>query len=488
MRGIMKDKPWIFPSLKLAAIYLVFGCTWIALSDSLLEAFTLSQETYSTLQTWKGWFYVVITSALVFHLSCRNLRKVILQEKEIAESQERLELALNAVSDGVWDWLIDKKTVYFSPRYYEMLGYAPNEFPSSFEAWGNLLHPDDKEKSEAVILTYLQDSVTQKRPEPFSMEFRLRTKDGKWRWILSRGQITARDGSMNPLRVIGTHVDITERRQTEEYLLQSEKMMSVGGLAAGMAHEINNPLSAISVAAQNLNKRLLADVPTNREAALKCGVELETIHSYLEQRQIPRITQSILESTKRASTIVSNMLNFSRKTRRAFSTHVLEDLLEATLGLASTDYNLKKHYDFKNIQIERNYAAGKTEIVCDGNQLQQVFLNVIKNAAEAMGDKKYTDETPKLTISIRTEKDTAVVEIEDNGPGIAEDERKRIFEPFFTTKPTGKGTGLGLSVANFIITQEHKGEMKVQSTANEYTRFTIRLPVKAHDPAFSVNK
>ncbi|MFV0421768.1 two-component system sensor histidine kinase NtrB [Oleidesulfovibrio sp.] len=473
----MKKYKWLKPSLTVSLIYIIFGFLWITLSDALLLFFVSDQETYTTLQTWTGWFYVIITAFLVFHLTSRGLRKVMQQEQEISESRARLALALTAVRDGVWDWDVKRNAVYFSPRYYEMLGFTPDEFPASFEAWRSLLHPEDKKRSEAIIADYLKKIPPQGIPDTFSTEFRLRTKDGNWRWILSRGQIAARDTSNLPVRVIGTHVDITERKETEEYLLQSEKMISIGGLAAGMAHEINNPLSGISGAAQNLNSRLLSDNAANRKAAQDCNVSLDAVHAYLEQRQIPRMVQGILESVERASTIVKNMLAFSRKTSRSFSYHSVEELLEATVQLASTDYNLKQHYDFRQITILRNYEPNTPQIACDGNQLQQVFLNILKNAAEALHEKGIPERAPEIVLRLHTEADHVVISIEDNGPGMNDAVRKRIFEPFFTTKSIGYGTGLGLSISYFIITNEHKGEMEVTSSIGNWTKFTIRLPV-----------
>ncbi|CCO22934.1 ATP-binding protein [Maridesulfovibrio hydrothermalis] len=270
--------------------------------------------------------------------------------------------------------------------------------------------------------------------------------------------------------------DVTDRVSLEQMMVQSEKMMSVGGLAAGMAHEINNPLAAILGQNRNLQRRLLEKLPKNISAAKECGIDLDALYGYLGKRDIPRMLESIDESGNRAATIVSNMLSFSRKSEKRLGYHDISKLMDKTLELASNDYDLKKEYDFRKIEIIRKYDPDLPEVLCEGNEVQQVFLNLLKNGAEAMTEKNYDSGHPCFTVSTYTQKGYAVVEIEDNGPGVDEASRIRIFEPFFTTKEVGKGTGLGLSVSYFIITDQHSGSMKVESAPGEWTRFIIKLP------------
>ncbi len=271
--------------------------------------------------------------------------------------------------------------------------------------------------------------------------------------------------------------DITDRVRIEEMMIQSEKMASVGGLAAGMAHEINNPLGGIMVAAQNIIRRLSPDLEKNRETAKEAGTEIEAIIRYMNKRDINKMVEGILESAERASVIVTNMLNFSRRSESKMATASLVDVIEKAIELASNDYNLKKKYDFRHIEIIRDFEENLPQIPCIITEIQQVILNLLKNAAQAMADKHYDNDKPKITIRIRKEAFRIRIEIEDNGPGISEKIRKRIFEPFFTTKSAGIGTGLGLSVSYFIIHNDHKGTLSVESEAGKWTRFTIRLPI-----------
>ncbi len=271
--------------------------------------------------------------------------------------------------------------------------------------------------------------------------------------------------------------DVTERINLEQMMIQSEKMVSVGGLAAGMAHEINNPLAGILGHAQNMQKRLLSDMNTNKTTAEECGISLEQLQEYLQKRSIPLMINGIQESGKRAAAIVSNMLNFSRKSEQKTKQHNLAILLDQTIELAANDYNLKKHYDFRKLEIIREYADDLPPVICDGNEIQQVFLNILRNGAEAMTEKDYTQGRPQFICRAKKQNNMAVIEIEDNGPGISHDRKNMVFDPFYTTKKVGKGTGLGLSVSYFIITNQHEGIMEVESVPGQWTRFTIKLPI-----------
>ncbi len=269
--------------------------------------------------------------------------------------------------------------------------------------------------------------------------------------------------------------DITERVRIQELMIQTEKMMSVGGLAAGMAHEINNPLGIISQAAQNIERRLLADLPANSVEAQELGLELVPLRSYFEKRQIPQFLGSIREAVGRAARIVSNMLQFSRQADSARHPASLTELMEQALDLAANDYDLRKKFDFRSIEIRREFEPGLPSVPVVAIEIEQVLLNLLKNAAQAMVANP-PGKPPCLVLRARRDPKHVVLEIEDNGTGMEEATRRRVFEPFFTTKEPGVGTGLGLSVSYTIITQNHKGLMEVASSPGRGSRFTVRLP------------
>ena len=281
--------------------------------------------------------------------------------------------------------------------------------------------------------------------------------------------------------------DVTEQVRLEEMMIQSEKMLSVGGLAAGMAHEINNPLAGLLQSANNVIRRLTdRDLKANRLAAEEAGISMADLHGYLENRRIMQLLEVIKDSGTRMAVIVENMLSFARKSDSTPGMHDPVTLVERTIELAATDYDLKKKYDFKAIEIEKHFAEGLPEIPCESSKIQQVLLNILRNGAHAMHEERLKRrrmqvETPpsRLSISLGLEDAAGMlrIEIADNGPGMDEERRKRIFEPFFTTKPVGEGTGLGLSVSYFIVTENHGGTMAVESEPGRGSRFIIRLPV-----------
>ena len=243
-----------------------------------------------------------------------------------------------------------------------------------------------------------------------------------------------------------------------------------------MAHEINNPLAGIIQNAQVMKDRLTADMPRNVKAAQEAGVTMEAIRQYMEQREIVAMLAAIIEGGSRAAQIVQNMLSFSRKSDTVLIARNLPELIDRTVELAGNDYDLKKKYDFRQITIVREYEPGLPLVPCDASKLQQVLLNLLTNGAQAMAG--LTDRRPQFVLRVKQDDAWAVIEVEDNGVGMAEEVRKRVFEPFFTTKEVGVGTGLGLSVSYFIITQNHGGTLEVESQPGQRTCFTIRLPLK----------
>ncbi len=276
--------------------------------------------------------------------------------------------------------------------------------------------------------------------------------------------------------------DITEQVRIEEMIIQSEKMLSIGGLAAGMAHEINNPLGGMMQTASVVKDRLTnLELSANQTAADEVGVSLEGIGKFMRARGIITMLERIIESGGRAATIVENMLSFAYKSDATYSSQNMAELIKQSIELASSDYNLLKKYDFRQIKIDYQYEDDIPDVQCEPSKIQQVLLNILRNGAEAMQDSmaEHPETKPQFIIRLAHEKDAATIriEIQDNGPGINEGIRKRIFEPFFTTKPTNQGTGLGLSVSYFIITKNHHGQMSVESSVDMGTKFIIKLPL-----------
>jgi PAS domain S-box-containing protein len=276
--------------------------------------------------------------------------------------------------------------------------------------------------------------------------------------------------------------DVTDQARMEELILQTEKMMSVGGLAAGMAHEINNPLAGILLGVQNIIRRLEPEMAGNKKLAEQLDFDLQSMGQYLEARGIRNLLFGIKDSGERAARIVSNMLSFARQSQSHHMVTRLDQLMDKCIELASTDYDLKKKYDFKLISIERDYAPDTPEVVCSPQELEQVMLNLLKNAAYALNSDYASKSSPRITVRLRKEENSAHIEVEDNGPGINEKNKRQVFEPFFTTKQPGEGTGLGLSVSYFIITRNHNGNIWLDTEYRNGARFCITLPAAQDTP------
>jgi PAS domain S-box-containing protein len=234
--------------------------------------------------------------------------------------------------------------------------------------------------------------------------------------------------------------DITERVQLEQQLLQTEKLTSLGLLAAGVAHEVNTPLAVISNYIQMLARQLPGD----------------------DSRQ--KIIEKIVKQTFRASEIVNNLLNFSRTGAAQFSAVNLNEVIEETLSLVAHPFRASQVSVIKSLEDRLPPVNGS------GNRLQQVFLNLFLNARDAM------PSGGMLEVRTSSQNGSVEVEVTDTGVGIPGENLRRIFDPFFTTKATGRGTGLGLSVSYGIV-KEHNGRIDVRSTPGKGTSFRLEFPV-----------
>lgn len=266
--------------------------------------------------------------------------------------------------------------------------------------------------------------------------------------------------------------DVSEKVRMEELMVQSAKMLSVGGLAAGMAHEINNPLAGILQSMQVVRTRIAPDFPANRALSDELGFSMEQLWEYLERRGCLRMLDSIQDSGRRAARIVENMLSFSRKSLGKKLPVDMAALLDRTVELAVNEHELHFH----DIEIVREYASDMPPVPCEESKIQQVFYNLLRNGAQAMA--AANTASPRFVLRVALQGNMACIEVEDNGPGMPEGQRKRIFEPFFTTKNVGEGTGLGLSVSYFIVVENHGGTLEVDSAPGQGALFIIRLPVE----------
>ncbi|MBI3649693.1 MAG: response regulator [Acidobacteria bacterium] len=376
-----------------------------------------------------------------------ELSERIRAEAELRQTQEQLQRAVSAGQVGLWDWDIRTNKVYYSPEWKRQIGYSDDEITDDFNEWQSRVHPDDLETTLQVVQTYLDSNAA-----TYEVEFRFRHQDGTYRHILARGsKLLGEDGA--PLRMHGSHVDITERTQMQAQYLQAQKMASIGQLAGGIAHDFNNMLTVIIGMCDLGLRELREDDPL--------------FHNF----------QQIREAGDRAAALTWQLLAFSRK-------QLLQPkILKLNTVVANLQSMLQRLLG-EDIKLVFLPAQGLGNIQADAGQLEQVILNLALNARDAMpSGGTLTLATQEIEITAHdahpqhdiTPGSYLVLMVSDTGIGMDEATTQQIFEPFFTTKEVGKGTGLGLSTVYGIVKQS-EGHIWVDSEPGKGTIFKIYLP------------
>ncbi|MBI5520798.1 MAG: PAS domain S-box protein [Desulfovibrio sp.] len=399
--------------------------------------------------------------------SSGGLIGIIVDMTERKMAEERFSLIFEMAPECIFFIRVSDMTLVDTNVAFEsMTGFSREEvLGRSMADLGLWNDPNDR----AVFLKRLEDDGDVK-----NFEFMLRRKDGEIRRVTNSSRLVNIAGESCYISILH---DITETRRMQELLIQSEKMMSIGSLAAGIAHEINNPLGIVHQAVQNLIQRTNPEQRKNIETAQELGLDMGLLQQYIKARKLDVFLADIQTAAVRASGIIRSMLNFSRRSESRRSVCDLPRIIEQSLFLASSDYDLKKAFDFKRIEIVLDLETDLPACDCTETELEQVILNLLRNAAQAMAMAPAPDRRPRITIRLRLQDDVIRLEVEDNGPGMGPHIQRKIFEPFFTTKPPGIGTGLGLAVSYFIITKGHGGKMWVESAPGQGATFFIELPV-----------
>ncbi len=412
-----------------------------------------------------GFMVLVLFVALLRRQVRKKTADLLYEVAERRRSEEQLRLVLDNMQEIFVHTGLDG-TIRFISNGVDLFGYSSATLEGKrFSAL--LKEPDDFRR-------LLEDLKAKETLTGYRIA--MMKADGAERLVSINARLI-RDPSGAPDSVIASGTDVTEHVRMGNLMAQTEKMMMVGGLAAGMAHEINNPLGIIMQNIQNIERRVSPELPANIEVARLIGADLEQVKKYLEHRGILKFMHQMHTAGERMSRIITNMLKFSRKSESRIESVTLEHVIEQSIELAASDYDLKKHYDFKRIEIVRDYAPDLPKVPLTVLEIEQVLLNLLKNAAQAMA---FSHEKKEHRIILRTRVSDgwAVIQVEDNGPGISRDMQRRIFDPFFTTKEVGIGTGLGLSVSFAIITNNHHGRLEVTSEPGVGTCFTIQLPLE----------
>ncbi len=360
------------------------------------------------------------------------------------ETDNRMRLALSAVRMGVWEWDIPKNRIRWDQGIYEIYEIDPQTKEDPAEIYQRHIHPDDMERVVAEFKGVLNKRTV------LHTAFRIVVPRGEIKVIGSRGRAEY-DSDGTPIRMTGVNWDMTIEhvqaetiRQQQMQMVQSAKMASLGEMASGIAHEINNPLAIIQGKAAHLKSLISAE----QLSGPKLATELDKIEL----------------TSKRISKIIKGLRSFSRNAAKdPFSLVQFPTIVDDTLELCRER--------FKSALIEiRTQLEYRESIYCRSAQIGQVLLNLLNNSYDAV----LGQENAWVEIRCRESRSGVQISIVDSGPGISTEISEKIMEPFFTTKAVGKGTGLGLSISKGIV-EEHQGQLWLDKNS-ENTCFMIEIP------------
>ena len=439
-----------FPLLAAAAVRLgpwgastsVMACalvaTWGAVQGHGPFVASSAAENALTIQV-----FLIIASVSVMSLAALTEDRARAESKA-RRSEEQLAIALDAAQIGRWDWDVAQQRLEWSDITRRMYG-VPLDGPVSIETYAALIHSDDRQAIEAAT----QDGLAGR---PIDVEFRIVLPDGTVKWILSRGK-TLFDAEGRATRMVGIKVDITSRKQTELQLKEQgrelahiDRLSMVGELSVAIAHELNQPLAAI-LANVGAARRFLSHSPPNID-------------------QVREIVEAIGQDNRRAADVIRKVGALLRRDDLPRATLQMNDVVEDVIDIARADII------GRGVSLSIRCERGLAPIAGDRVQLQQVLLNLVLNACDAMDSVPETAR--RLTIlTAGGPEDRVRVTVCDTGPGVAGHQLDHVFEPFVTSKP--QGLGLGLAVCRSIVTA-HEGTLWAENNPDGGASFCFELP------------
>jgi two-component system sensor kinase FixL len=397
--------------------------------------------------------YSGVVAAMAYELSYDLLhaaqlaRQLRASEADLRETQERMELAANAADLGMWEWDIACNEIWITDKGRALFGFAPSE-KLDFDRFRSTLHPEDRES----VLTAVGNSL--RTGAEYRSDYRVVLPNGQLRWIAGRGHVEF-NGDGQPVRMHGASVDITKRKQAELEAARQRNEMAhlsrvtmLGELSGSIAHELNLPLSAILCNAQAA-QRILA----NGQAHLA---------------EVREILDDIVSEDKRASEVIRRLCLWLKKGEVQQHSLCINEVIQDVLKLVHSD--LINH----KVVVHCELAPCLPTITGDPVQLQQVLLNLVINACDAMAGCNIPERRLRIRTGIEDGSSAVIVSVTDRGGSIPEEKIEQIFEPFFTTKP--KGLGLGLSVCHTIIAA-HRGKLWAINNADCGATFHLSLPI-----------
>ena len=414
--------------------------------------FTLAGTVQAVLVLWEvihwpmttSFFYLGIVATMAYEMSREALRAAQLSD-DLRESEARMTLASEAAGFGVWMWSIARNRIWGSERWLDLFGFAP-EATVTFEDVMQRIHPEDREGVERAVRRALEDRVE------YTGEYRVVLPDNAQRWVTARGRVYP-DSHGKPVQMMGATIDITARKQAELEVQQQRgelahlsRVTMLGELSGSLAHELNQPLTAILSNAQAA-QRFLA-------------------HDNTDLNEVRDILADIVAEDKRAGEVIRRLRLLLKKSEVQHQPFDINEVVREVLKLVRSDLVNQ------GVAVEAELAPALPEVNADRVQLQQVLLNLVMNACDAMADGPAGDH--KLIIRTGLAGNEGIrVSVADRGVGLAPDNLEKVFEPFFTTKV--QGMGLGLSVCRTIITA-HGGKLWAANNPERGATFHFTLP------------
>jgi PAS domain S-box-containing protein len=444
----------------LASIFFIYG---LLLACRMITALISPSQVMLPAATMENILFfpaaMLLDIGLTFAFLMMNDRRLSM---ELGNAEERLRLTLEATNDGVWDWDIPTGGMLFSASYYRMLGFEPHEFSGSYDSWRALIHPDDVERAERAINGHIHQGIG------YAVEIRMRTKSGDWRWILSRGMVVERDAENHPIRMVGAHSDITERKQAEAEKTELEsqnrqlqKAESLSRMAGAIAHHFNNQLGAV------IGNLEMAMMELSREAGPHAKIT------------------AAMKASERAAEISGLMLTYLGQSYDECEPLDLSDacrrILPALRAAMPGDMVLK-------IDLPSPGPTISTSL----NYIKQILTNLITNAWESFGGGRGSVHLAVKTVAAADipaahrfpldwrpqDNAYACLEVADTSSGIEGEDIEKLFDPFFTSKFTGRGLGLPVVLG---IARVHGGVVTVESEPERGSAFRVFFPIFAEE-------
>jgi PAS domain S-box-containing protein len=386
----------------------------------------------------------------IIQCNVRDVSARKMAEATLRQSEERFKLVARAVSDIIWDWNLVSDSLWWSDNFMSTFGFVVGETEPNRAFWKSRIHPDDFRRIDSCI----QEAINS-GSDSWEAEYRFQFRDGRYATVHDKGFIL-RDNTGRGVRMVGGLRDITESKMQAINLGRAQRMESIGTLAGGIAHDLNNVLTPVMMSIELLRFDPAND-PNRRS-----------------------ILDTIQVSCRRGADLVRQVLNFARGLDGQRVSIRMKQLIDETMGIIGESFP-------RNITIVSQVTSEPWLITGDPTQLNQVLLNLAVNARDAMvngGTLTITASNINLDPrEVGSSKETCagrhvLLQVKDTGTGITADNCEHIFEPFFTTKKIGEGTGFGLAIVHTIV-KAHGGFLTVESDVGQGTTFNVYLPADA---------